>query len=285
MPVRVAPLAFLLVVSAACASRSTPPVVTPTPAQGATPAAAENLDAVLWTQTSVEYRATALQAYATARLQLDRALADPGWTAAIEQVGKPMASLPPAIILDADETVLDNSPYQARLILDNATFTEAGWAAWVEERKAAAIPGAVAFTQYARDRGVTVFFVTNRNPGEERATRDNLAALGFPLDPARDTVLTRRERPEWPSDKTTRRELVAREFRILLLVGDDLGDFLPSQGTVAERDARVAPYADWWGTRWIVLANPTYGSWMSAITGAAPGGTAPSKRAELRPMR
>ena len=247
--------------------------------------AAEGLDAVLWTQTSVEYRATALQAYALARMQLDRALADPSWTAATEQVARPFEGLPPAVILAADETVLDNAAYQARLIQDRATYNEENWAAWVNERKATAVPGAVAFTQYARDRGVAVFYVTNRNAPEEPATRDNLAALGFPLDPARDTVLSRRERPEWASDKTTRREHVAKEFRVLLLVGDDLGDFLPSRGTVAERDARVAPYAEWWGTKWIALPNPMYGSWMSALTAAAPGAPPPDKRSHLRPLR
>lgn len=293
---------FLLVVlalSSACAARTAPPVTgaaVPAPAAAPAPApvagegpdstnAAEGLDAVLWTQTSVEYRATASQAYVLARLQLDRALADPSWTAATEQVGRPLAGLPPAIILDADETVLDNAAFQARLIEDRDVYNEANWAAWVNERKATAVPGAVAFTQYARERGVTVFYVTNRNAPEEPATRDNLAALGFPLDPARDTVLTRRERPEWVSDKTTRREHVAKEFRVLLLVGDDLGDFLPNRGTVAERDARVAPYAEWWGTKWIALPNPMYGSWMSALTAAAQGAPAPSKRSQLRPLR
>ena len=99
-----------------------------------------------------------------------------------------------------------------------------------------------------------------------------------------DAAITR-ERPEWASDKTTRREHVAKEFRVLLLVGDDLGDFLPSRGTVAERDARVAPYAEWWGTKWIALPNPMYGSWMSALTAAAPGAPPPDKRSHLRPLR
>jgi acid phosphatase len=284
------PLVLLAALAAGCAARTAPSApATRVPPGSETPAApasaAEGLDAVLWTQTSVEYRATALQAYALARLQLDRALADRGWTAATEQVGRPFEELPPAVILDADETVVDNSAFQARLIEDGDAYNEANWSAWVNQRKATAVPGAVAFTQYARERGVTVFYVTNRNAPLETATRENMAALGFPLDEARDTVLTRLERPEWVSDKTTRREHVARDFRILLLVGDDLGDFLPNRGTVAERDARVAPYAAWWGTKWIALPNPMYGSWMSALTAAAPGNPAPGKRQQLRPMR
>lgn len=285
---RVVPVVLLVAALAAgCAARSTPsaPGVSIPASSAAAAEVVESLDGILWVQTSVEYRATALQAYVLARVQLDRALADPSWTAAVEQVGQAFGQLPPAIVLDADETVLDNSPYQARLVQDNDTYDETNWAAWVNERKAGAVPGAVAFTQYARDRGVTVFYVTNRNGPEEAATRDNLSALGFPLDEARDTVLTRRERPEWQSDKTSRREHVARDFRVLMLVGDDLGDFLPNRGTVAERDQRVAPYAEWWGTRWIALPNPMYGSWVSALTAAPEGAPRPNKRQHLRPAR
>lgn len=288
-------LMLLLALSAGCAARTAPPstaVAPPATAPAGPPAATapppvavEGLDAVLWTQTAVEYRASAQQAYLLARLQLDCALADPGWTAATEQVGRPMEQLAPAVILDADETVVDNAAFQARLVEDGDAYNAANWAAWVNERKATAVPGAVAFTQYAQSRGVTVFYVTNREAELEPATRDNLAALGFPLDPARDTVLTRLERPDWPSDKTSRRAHVASDFRVLLLVGDDLGDFLPNRGSVAERDARVAPYAEWWGTKWIVLPNPMYGSWLTALTVAPAGAPAPSKRKALRSLR
>jgi acid phosphatase len=286
LSLRLLPLALLL---AACAPRSAPVATAPAPAAtapaqpGTAPAPPsvapdDTLFAVLWTQTSVEYRASALQAYATARTQLDRALADPVWTAAVEQQGQNSSSLPPAVILDADETALDNSPFQARLIVEGGAYDESRWAKWTAERAAGAVPGAVAFTQYARQRGVTVFFVTNRDAPLEANTRANLQALGFSLDDTRDTVLTRRERPEWASDKTSRRQAVARDFRILLLVGDDLGDFLPNRGSVAERDARVAQYAEWWGTKWIVLPNPMYGSWESALRAGAPAGQEAAQR-------
>src|SRR6185295_11372704 len=108
-----------------------------------------------------------------------------------------------------------------------SSYSEEAWTRWCEERKAGAIPGAVAFIQYAHDRGVTAFFITNRDHQVEQATRDVLARLGVPLDAKEDTVLTRHERPEWDSsDKTTRRQAVAARYRILLLVGDDLGDFI-----------------------------------------------------------
>lgn len=265
--------AVALALAGACACHTAsprPPAAGPAPAP---PPAAEtarhtheNLNAVLWMQTGAEYRASALQAYRLARVQLDRALADPAWTAAVEQAGD-VAALPPAVILDLDETVIDNSAAAARHIADGTFYSPAAWTAWVEERKARAIPGAVEFLTYAQGKGVTPFYVTNRDHKLEAATRDNLAALGVPLDPARDTVLARYENGWDQSDKGARRKAVAAKFRILLLVGDNFEDFVG--GTLTTVDNRVAladRYADYWGAKSIVLPNPTYGSWESAIT-------------------
>jgi 5'-nucleotidase (lipoprotein e(P4) family) len=264
---------FAALAAAACAHPIAPPPQPAAPAPpGVEPVAArkthENLNAVLWMQTSVEYQAAAMQAYAAARAALDRGLADRRWTAAIEQTGDASA-LPPAIVLDLDETVLDNSAFQARHVAGGPGFSETAWAAWCEERKAGAIPGAVEFLTYARGRGVIPFFVTNRTQPLEQATRDVLARLGVPLETGEDTVLSRRERPEWESsDKASRRQAIAARYRILLLVGDDLGDFMGNRGTIGERRQRAAAYAGNWGTKWIMLPNPTYGSWEQAI---APG--------------
>ena len=128
------------------------------------------------------------------------------------------------------------------------------------------IPGALEFTRAAAAKGVTVFYVTNRDRALEQATRDNLAKFGFPLDPSRDTVLTRAERPEWTSsDKSSRRSVVAQDFRILLLVGDDFGDFVQgARGTLAARKALDEANAAMWGVKWIALPNPMYGSWKTA---------------------
>ena len=221
-------------------------------------------------QTAEEYGATTLQAYRLAQLQLEAALKDPSWTAALEQTGD-FAKLPPAVVLDIDETVLDNSYFQARQVRDRAPYSEERWGEWVREARATAIPGALAFTQYAAKNGVTVFYVSNRQAPLEEPTRKNLAALGFPLNDKIDTVLSRSERPEWQaSGKGPRRQHVARDYRILLLIGDDLGDFVVNAaGTVEERRTRTAPQDDWWGRRWIVLPNPTYGSWERAVIGSA----------------
>jgi acid phosphatase len=179
--------------------------------------------------------------------------------------------LPPAVIVDIDETVLDNSYFQARMVRDRTTFSETLWSGWVEEARATPIPGAKAFVDYAAKQRVTVFYVTNRMASGEAATRRNLAAHGFPLGEKVDTVLTRGERPEWQaSAKGPRRAHIARDYRILLLIGDDLGDFVANAaGTPEERSARTASSESWWGRRWIMLPNPTYGSWERAVVATA----------------
>ena len=255
-------LALTLLVPAACASRTAPPAAPPA---AATPAKIPLPDSLVWFRTSVEYRATALQAYRLAALILDRALADRTWTAALEQTGD-FGGKPPAVILDVDETVLDNSESEERNIREGTVYSEARWAEWCHQRSATPIPGALEFTRAAAAKGVAVFYVTNRDRALEQATRDNLAKYGFPLDPIRDTVLTRAERPAWAeSDKSSRRSVVAQDFRILLLVGDDFGDFVQgARGTVGARKALDEAHAAMWGVKWIALPNPMYGSWKTA---------------------
>lgn len=231
----------------------------------------EGLNATLWVQSSVEYRALAMQAYATATRALSRALADSTWTAALEQTAG-FGGLPPAVIVDVDETVLDNGDYQGRLLEDGASYAADTWAAWVAERSADAVPGALEFTRAAARAGVTVFYVTNRDAPLETDTRANLARLGFPLaEGRRDVLLARGERPEWGSDKSSRRAHVARSYRILLLAGDDLGDFVETGATPAAREDALERHADRWGERWIVLPNPMYGSWeRTLLEGSGP---------------
>ena len=269
------------IAAAGCAARSAPPAAAQASGIAAARIPHENLNAVLWMQSALEYEATTVQAYRLARLKLDAALKDPSWTAAIEQPAHAV-TLKPAVILDIDETVLDNSYYQARMVRDGTTFSDDTWDRWCEEARATAIPGAREFAQYAAGRGVTVFYLSNRRASVEQATRANLAGEGFPIAEGLDTVLLRGERSEWAaSAKGPRRAHVARDFRILLLIGDDLGDFVAdASGTPEARRARTASHADWWGERWIMLPNPSYGSWERAIVGAAPDGIA-ARRAAL----
>lgn len=197
---------------------------------------------------------------------LDQALADKNWTAATEQTGS-FQALPPAVVLDIDETVLDNSVYQARLIANSEVYDEATWQLWCREASATAVPGALGFTRYAEAHGVTVFYVTNRRSAVEAPTRQNLEKLGFPLSSTPDTLYTRGEKEEWASsNKTPRRQEIASHYRILLMLGDNLEDFVHTdRSSSMARKQIVTQYDAWWGTRWIVFANPQYGSWEGAL--------------------
>ena len=228
------------------------------------PATHEKLHAVLWTQTAPEFRGATLQAFRMARQNLDTALHDKDWTAAIEQTGE-YQRLPPAVVVDIDETILDNSPSQARMIERNVEFG-AVWDDWVNEASAGEIPGALDFLQYAYARGVTVFYVTNREHSKHyRGTRRNLEKLGFPLHPSVETLLMLGARADWKSEKQSRRKYVAQSYRILLLAGDDFGDFLPGVRTSVEKRLEMArPYDSFWGLKWFMIPNATYGSWEEA---------------------
>jgi 5'-nucleotidase (lipoprotein e(P4) family) len=229
------------------------------------PAANDNLNAVLWDQTSVEAKANALGAYALGQLRLDQALADKTWTAApVEQTGN-FADLPPAIILDVDDTVLNTAPYQAWNVTAGTSFTPATWTSYVKSESDMPIPGAVAFTQYAASKGVKVFYVTNRTKQEEDPTVEEMKKFGFPMGDNVDTFLSSKEQPDWGSAKGTRRAFIAKDYRILLMFGDNLGDFTDSyKGTLEEREKVYSDSAAHWGHDWIAIANPTYGSFESS---------------------
>jgi 5'-nucleotidase (lipoprotein e(P4) family) len=226
------------------------------------------LDATLWAQTAAEYDGVARGAYRLAGAMMERALADSTWTAALPQAEQSPAQYrekPPAVVLDVDETVLDNSAYQARLIRQDETYDTESWHAWCREGRADAVPGALAFTKRAAARGVQVIYLTNRDSVVEAATRENLRRLGFPVVDAPDAVLTQGERPGW-TPKRARRAWAAERYRVLLLVGDNLGDFAPSvDTTLAARQQMADRYEAFWGTRWIALPNPQYGSWRGTL--------------------
>ena len=240
----------------------------PGAAQQATdPPASDLLNAVLWMQRSVEYKASALTAFALARIRLDQALADPNWTGAPREQTGAYQSLPTAVILDIDETILDNSGYQAWMALKGTTFDPKTWNAYVNTVTSLPIPGALEFAQYADSKGVKVFYITNRTAEEEPATRKNLEKFGFPMG-GNDTMLMTRKQPDWGSAKGTRRAHVARNYRVLLNVGDNFGDFVDEyRGNEAERLKVLEQHKDRWGREWIMIANPSYGSFESAPFG------------------
>src|SRR5689334_6258297 len=196
----------------------------------------DNLNAVLWMQRSVEYKGNTLALYELAKFRLDQALKDRSWTGApAEQTGD-YKNLSPAVVVDVDETVLDNSGYQAWMVVKGETFNPKTWTQFVKSETSAAIPGALGFTKYADSKGVRVFYVSNRTKAEEDATRENMKKLGFPMGGNIDTILSAKEQPDWGSAKGTRRAVIAKHYRILLLVGDNFGDFTDAyKGTVDER--------------------------------------------------
>lgn len=233
----------------------------------------EDLDAILWVQTSGEYQAITRQTYRLAELSLADALADADWSASLEQQklvddGElKLADLKPAVVLDVDETVLNNSIFQVDLIDSKTEYTREGWKSFVESKKSTAIAGAVEFVQACREKDVTVLFVTNREHSVESATRENLISVGLMKESDPDIVFSKYEQEDWKSDKITRRTSLAKEYRILLLVGDDLHDFASTgyHPTSEQRRKLVESKPDWWGSRWIVLPNPNYGGWEQSL--------------------
>jgi 5'-nucleotidase (lipoprotein e(P4) family) len=268
----------LTLLAAACLAgcASIAPVATapaPAPATGVaaqTPPADDSLNATAWFQTSVERDLVFREVYRAAGEHLQTALADKRWDALPkEDRNGDVRKLPPAIIVDVDETVLDNSPSQVRQIRGRRGFDEAAWGAWVEERKAKPLPGAAEFLNAAARRGVTVFYISNRDASRADATVDNLRKAGFPLTDGSQflglgTVVEGCEQEG--SEKSCRRQLVGRTHRVLMQFGDQVGDFVQIIANTPDgRRAAVAPYLDWVGQRWWVLPNPVYGSWEPAL--------------------
>jgi acid phosphatase len=225
----------------------------------------ERLHSTLYLQQSAEYPASCLQAYRTATERLEAALKDPTWTAEPDQTGD-IAALPPAVIIDVDETVLDNSPYYALMIQKNSDFDLKQWNRWVVTAQAELTAGAAQFIAAAQKAGVAVYFVTNRDFRSEGFTRLNLQRRGITLDPQTDTLLMLNERLEWKADKRARRAFIAQTHRILLDIGDNLHDFVSIEGLDERaRKQLIAEKAAYWGTRWFMIPNPGYGNWIDAI--------------------
>ena len=228
----------------------------------------ERLHSTLWVQTSAEYVVSTNQVYAMALEDLEAALRDPNWDVAIER-GDPGGNLPPAIIVDIDETVLDNSGHAARAIIAREGFVQEIWRAWVREAAAPAVPGAVDYLRRADGMGIGVFYVSNRFRDLEEPTRKNLEAIGCPLRNDIDVVLLREERPDWGIDKSSRRAWITQHFRVLQIVGDDLRDFVRVPEDIDDT-ARIEialshRHRDRWGAGWYLLPNPIYGGWEEAL--------------------
>ncbi|SPJ34146.1 5'-nucleotidase, lipoprotein e(P4) family [Kushneria phyllosphaerae] len=207
--------------------------------------------ATAWMQSAGEYQALSFQAFNVARFRLDQAID-----------ARAAGDRPLAVIVDCDEAVIDNTPFQAWLIGRDEQYSSANWSAWVEDAQARALPGAKAFLDYAHSRGVEVFYVTNRKESGLAATMKNLKQLDFPWVDEQHMMLRTDA-----SDKQPRREAVMATHDVALLVGDNLADFDSRYDAddVATRSAQVIQDRAQFGERYIVLPNPTYGGWEAAL--------------------
>lgn len=231
-----------------------------------------------WVESSAEYDALTLQAYQNATAHLDGLIADKTASALPGQQG--VAELPVAVILDVDETSVSNVEFQEQI---EGRFSHEAFDYWQQNNPARRIMGAPEFIQAARDKGVTVFFITNRPcnerdfaPGpcpQEAITLKNLAEAGIETDATHLMLVG--EKPGWNREKRFRQELVGRDYRVIMLIGDDLGDFLPCvratpvapcpAASAEDRDRLTREFKQYWGTRWHILPNPMHGSWSSFI--------------------
>jgi acid phosphatase len=249
-----------------------PKTAPPTPVATASVSvpANDNLNAVAWTQTAIEHDLVFIQTYRDAESRLLAALKNPRWDALPKDDRvAPIKGLKPAVVLDIDETVLDNSPYQARLIKHGGEFNEADWAKWCKEEIARALPGVVEFTQFAARHGIAVIYVSNRAKDLDQVTLENLRKVGLPVSGPQaflglGTFVAGCE--QIGSEKSCRRQLISHKYRVLMQFGDQIGDFVTVvANNAAGRRRAMAPYMKWIGTRWFVLPNPTYGAWEPAL--------------------
>jgi 5'-nucleotidase (lipoprotein e(P4) family) len=231
---------------------------------------------MLWVNNSAEYAAVTTQVYQSATGDLQTFVDDESWSA---MPGHPQtAGLPPAVILDVDETTISNARFQL-----NFERPMAQWKLekWNDEHISDPVPGVTEFVAAAQEAGVTVFFVTNRpcNPidgdpdpcPQKAATVRDIGELGIATD---DAHVLLAEENGWDRAKIARREHVARTHRVIMVFGDDLGDFVPCVRTKlygpctvpASKESRAQLVEDHkylWGHGWYVLPGPTHGSWTS----------------------
>jgi 5'-nucleotidase (lipoprotein e(P4) family) len=206
--------------------------------------------ASLWQQRAAEYKALCFQAYNIARLRIDEAVKHKG-------------SKPLAVVTDIDETLLDNSPEDARAAINNQEFDTKAWKKWTTKGIADTVPGAPSFFKYAASKGVTVFYITNRDEDERAGTTKNLQLYHLPFADNEHLILKTNT-----SSKEARRQDVLKKYNIVLLCGDNLADFdalydnHPSEET---REAATQKLTKQFGSKYIVLPNPSYGDFEGAL--------------------
>jgi 5'-nucleotidase (lipoprotein e(P4) family) len=207
------------------------------------------VNATIWFQRSPEMKALYYQGYNLARLRL-------------AEFAKQKTSKPKAVVVDIDETMLDNSPFEGQQIIESAGYSAESWKKWSNMASAKALPGAVEFTHYCDSLGVAVIYISNRSLDEINTTLKNLDSLGFSFAKDENLYFS-----EGTSSKKIRRNKVSEKYSIIMLIGDNLNDLSEvfenrgeDWGTSAvELNKRE------FGNRFIVLPNPMYGAWEKNI--------------------
>ena len=217
------------------------------------------VSAYLWQQTSGEYRALTYQAYniAKEKIQLD-----------LQDKHKKKR----AVVLDIDETVLDNSFGGAREIAEGLEWKEELFAEWVKLKAAVGIPGALEFIKFLEEKKIEIFYVTNRQMNMIDDTFDNLKAKGFPVK--KENIMPMGA----SSNKEPRRQEILKNYHVVMYVGDNLTDFPGGfeKTTTDVRNALVDKMKDEFGQRLIILPNPLYGDWERAL---------PSKKTRIENLK
>ena len=205
---------------------------------------------ILWQQQSAEYRALCYQAFNIASLRLNGLIKN-------KITNKRLA-----IITDLDETILDNSYHQAELIKKNEEYTNKSWKEWTDKSAATAVPGAVEFLQMAKQKGLTIFYISNRDTAAVSSTLINLKKLKLP-DANTNHMLFLSDTPS----KETRRQIVMRKYDVVMLLGDNLNDFMQvfEGENCSDRLAETDNRKEQWSKKFIVLPNATYGEWENAL--------------------
>jgi len=191
------------------------------------------------------------------------------------------------VVVDIDETVLDNSPYNAGLIGTAHDYTDESWNRWCEAARAEPLPGAVEFLTYVSENCGEVFYVSNRKAVPQdgndlrEATLRNLNRYGFPCADAAHLLLRTRETG---ASKASRRAAVLEKHRVVLYMGDNLNDFSDLFETVdpGRRHRAVDLERHKFGTRFILLPNPVYGAWESSLYGGRLGTLSPAEKSRVR---
>ena len=239
---------------------------------------AEEDQGIAWVKHSAEFQALSLQAYHQAERALPGFIADRTWTAMPGQTA--VEYLPPAIIFDVDETVVTGVDFQLAV---EYPVNQQKLNDWNSTHDATPIQGFAKLAQRASSAGVELFFITNRPCGSteglddpcpyERTAIDDIREAGFETDD--DHVMLFGEKEGWTKEKLVRREVIARSYRVIMIVGDDLSDFIPcvrstatepctKPGTAEYRKRMAVQFGGYWGNGWYILPNPMHGSWLSA---------------------